>query len=476
MKKNLIGAQVGAISFVDEGVDHVLDFLQKEAGVNSIFISALSWARGNAGRATMGYPDHGPQEADNLQGGAFFKPDSKYYGATFLKDFEAPDPLCKGFDILRDVIPAAKKRGMDTYIYYCETSRPDPKSRWIPGWVHVLEVDHLGRRGKIPCYNNPQYVSWWRCVMEDYCNNHDLTGLMWGLERKSALLAVLDGESATCFCEHCMEKAHKKNIDGERAKEGYAKLYQYVKDCKNNVEMPDGYLATFVRTIFQYPEILQWEKMWYESHVGLAKEIYGVGKWLSPEKHFGLGVWQITETFSFWLRAQYQYADFKECADFIKPILYNIPAGPRFKDHVLNRQKNVFKDYESAALLTQALYPALGLKQPPFEKLDQEGFSTEYIQNAIKRIRKGVDDTMPVFAGIPSGVPTGPGKVESQPNDIIAAVKATFECGGKGVVLSRNFSEANLDNMRACKTAIDQMGLDVTSERTDADGKESSVY
>jgi len=477
MKRNVVGAQIGAISFVDEGVEPVLDFLQKEAGVNTLYISALSWARGNAGRGSMGYPDHGPHEPDHLQGGAFFEPDPKYYGATFLKEFRAPDPLYKGFDTLRDVIPAAKARGMETYIYYCETSRPDPKSRWVPGWPHILEVDHLGRRGKIPCYNNPEYQIWWRSVMEDYCNSHDLNGLMWGLERKSAVSAVLDGEAATCFCEHCMEKAHKKNIDGERAKEGYAKLYAYVKACKAGTEMPDGYFANFLRILMRYPEIMQWEKMWYESHTGLAKDVYGTGKWLSPEKSFGLGVWQVTETFSFWLRSMYDYSDFIECADFIKPILYNIPASSRIRGYLEGRNKTVFKDYDSMHGLVEAIYPILGLKgQPEYEKLNDEGFSTQYIQNAVTRIRKGVNDTMPVFAGIPTGVPTGDGIVEACPADITAAVKATFEAGGKGVILSRNYSEANLDNMRACKKAIEELGLDTDACVGAGAGSGKSVY
>ena len=274
-----------------------------------------------------------------------------------------------------------------------------------------------------------------------------------------------------------MEKAHKKNIDGERAKEGYTKLYNYVKACKAGGEMPDGYLANFVRILMRYPEIMQWEKMWYESHIGLAKEIYGTGKWLSPEKSFGLGIWQVTETFSFWLRSMYDYSDFIECADFIKPILYNIPASSRIRAHIEGRQKTVFRDFDSLHALTEALYPILGLKgQPEYEKLNDVGFSTDYIQNAVKRIRKGVKDTMPVFAGIPTGVPTGEGIVEATPADITDAVKATFEAGGKGVILSRNYSEANLDNMRACKKAIDEMGLDTESKVGEGSGSEKSVY
>lgn len=465
MKKNVTGAQVGSISFVDEGVEHTLDYLHDKAKVNSLFISAISWARGNAGRASEGFPDHGPQEDDNLQGGAFFKPDPVYYEGSLIKHFEAPDPLYKGFDTLRDVIPKAKERNMDTYIYYCETSRPNPKSLWVPGWVHILEVDHMGRRGKIPCYNNPNYTHWWRSCVEDICKNHDVAGILWNLERKSGLVAVLDGEAPSCFCEHCMAKAFRKGIDGYRAKEGYTKLYDYVQSCKAGKEMPDGFLATFVRILMRYPEILQWENMWYESHLALAKEVYGVGKWIAPEKSFGIGIWQFTESFSFWMRSMYDYADFKGCADFFKPILYNIPAGPRFKAYVEGRNKTIFKDFESLGLLIDALYPVLGLHdQPKAENLDLNGFTPEYIGNAIQRIGKATDFQIPIFPGIPTGVPTGADQISSSPEDIKKAVKCAYKYGAKGVVSARNYSEAPLANMEAFGEAITELGLDIESE------------
>ncbi len=110
MTEPFVGIQIGAISFVDEGVEPVLDRLQETAGVNALLISALSWSIGNAGRAAYGFPDHGVQELDHLQGGAFFEPDEDYYQATFHKQFKAPDPLYEGFDTLADVIPAARTR------------------------------------------------------------------------------------------------------------------------------------------------------------------------------------------------------------------------------------------------------------------------------------------------------------------------------------------------------------------------------
>src|SRR6516225_4947870 len=62
----MIGIQVGAVSFVDEGVEQVLDILRDKAAVNTIFLAAFTYGRGLAGRQIPGqpFPDHGPQESD----------------------------------------------------------------------------------------------------------------------------------------------------------------------------------------------------------------------------------------------------------------------------------------------------------------------------------------------------------------------------------------------------------------------------
>ncbi|MGV2434592.1 MAG UNVERIFIED_CONTAM: hypothetical protein LVT10_06655 [Anaerolineae bacterium] len=96
MTETFVRIQIGAISFIDEGVEPVLDLLQEQAGVNALMISALSWSRGNAGRALYGFPDHGEADPDHLQGGAFYEPNPDYYTATFHKQFKAPDPLSTG--------------------------------------------------------------------------------------------------------------------------------------------------------------------------------------------------------------------------------------------------------------------------------------------------------------------------------------------------------------------------------------------
>src|SRR5215472_15555473 len=73
----MIGIQVGAVSFVDEGTENVLNVLQERASVNTLFLAVFTYGRGIAGRQIPGQPlpDHGKQEYDlNFHGGNFATP------------------------------------------------------------------------------------------------------------------------------------------------------------------------------------------------------------------------------------------------------------------------------------------------------------------------------------------------------------------------------------------------------------------
>src|SRR2546429_2369827 len=68
-QQKVIGIQAGAVSFVDEGVDQVLDVFQQQGNVNTIFLATFTYGRGIAGRQVPGQPlpDHGKQEYDEKQ-------------------------------------------------------------------------------------------------------------------------------------------------------------------------------------------------------------------------------------------------------------------------------------------------------------------------------------------------------------------------------------------------------------------------
>jgi hypothetical protein len=121
----MIGIQIGAISFVDEGVNQVLDILQERGQVNTLFISSFTYDGGTGGRQVKSrpLPDHGRREYDNFHGGNFATPHPEFYSKTVFKDTKAPDH--GGLDIFETVIPEAKKRGMRVYAWNYNIFRTD---------------------------------------------------------------------------------------------------------------------------------------------------------------------------------------------------------------------------------------------------------------------------------------------------------------------------------------------------------------
>ena len=230
----MIGIQVGAISFVDEGTEKVLDVLQERAGVNTLFLAVFTYGRGIAGRQIPGYPlpDHGKQEYDlNYHGGNFATPHPQYYKNTVIKPEHAPDH--GDLDILAEVLPAAKKRGMKVICWMEDVFRPD-----LPNIEQVQERDLYGRNMETLCVNNPNYRNFFTGLVEDFARSYDIDGIMWGSERQGALSDSLgathdtppiDPGNVTCFCEFCLRKAKDRGINADRARQGFLELEKFVR-------------------------------------------------------------------------------------------------------------------------------------------------------------------------------------------------------------------------------------------------------
>src|SRR5436309_2529884 len=81
--RKMIGIQIGAVSFLDEGTERVLDILQERGAVNALFLATFTYGRGIGGRQVPGqpFPDHGKQESDEafFHGGNYATPHSKFY-------------------------------------------------------------------------------------------------------------------------------------------------------------------------------------------------------------------------------------------------------------------------------------------------------------------------------------------------------------------------------------------------------------
>src|SRR6266550_4314360 len=209
----MVGIQVGAVSFVDEGTDKVLDGFQEMAAINTLFLATFTYGRGIAGRQLRGQPlpDHGKQEYDdNFRGGNFATPHPQYYRHTSIAPEKAPDH--PGYDVIADVLPAAHRRGMKVICWFEDVFRRD-----VPGFDQAAEIDLHDKPTALTCHRNPNARNFWLGLAEDYLRSYDVDGLMWGSERQGPLdnaLGASHGSSSAggviaCFCPHCLAAAHR---------------------------------------------------------------------------------------------------------------------------------------------------------------------------------------------------------------------------------------------------------------------------
>ncbi len=454
----LVGIQVGAISFVDEGVTGVLEQLQRLASVNAVFVATQSFDRGVQGRQVPGrrWPGHGPQEPDHHAGGSYVTQHPEFYAGTVLKPFPAADREVAGYDVLAEVLPEAGRRGIKVYSFLLENTHSG-LTRAVPNWPKVLQVDAWGRADSYACVRNPDYVAWWLSVIEDQVKSYELDGLMFGSERGGPLGNVLgngglarDG-SPYCFCDYCLRAGLDRGIDPARAREGYLALYRLAR----GEDDPDGDrgLVAFLRLLLSYPEILAWERLWHDGYQALQQRIYGTVKFLAPAVQVGWHVWH-HNSFSPLYRAEMSFGPMAAYSDFIKPVLYDVCAGYRIHHHITQVAHGVFRGTDPQVLYD--LYrQALGYDEAAaFGDLPARGLSADYVRRETARTVSAVAGQAAVYPGLDAGVSTPEHVRQVVPGDISASVAAALGAGADGVILSRKYSEMRLGTLAAAGDAL----------------------
>ena len=458
-----IGIQVGAISFVDEGTEKVLDILQERGSVNTLFLAVFTYGRGIAGRQIPGQPlpDHGKQEYDlNFHGGNFATPHPEFYKNTVLKDTRAPDH--GNLDILAEVLPAAKKRGMKVICWLEDVFRTD-----LPDIGKVQERDLYGRNAETLCVNNPDYRNFLTGLVEDYSRSYDIDGIMWGSERQGALCDSLgathdtppvDPDKVTCFCEFCQKKAKERGINPERAKQGFLELEKFVRASRSGKRPVDGYYVQFWRLLLRYPELAAWEMLWTDSLRETYAAIYKTVKTAKPSLPVGWHIWH-NNSFNPIYRAEQDLHELSNYSDFIKVVMYNNCGGERMGLYADNAGSTLYADLTKQGLL-DFNYAVMGFKENSYDQIPHTGLSADYVYRETKRALEGVAGTKTlIWPGIDIDIPTEPNHSKCTRKSVKAAVQAAFRAGAPGVILSRKYSEMRLDDLSGAGDANRELKL-----------------
>jgi hypothetical protein len=448
----MIGIQIGAVSFLDEGTDRVLDLLQERGAVNALFVAAFTYGRGIGGRQVPGQPlpDHGKQEYDSTyHGGNFATPHAQFYARTTLKQTKAPDH--GDYDVLADVLPKARQRGMKVHAWYEDQFRDD-----LPGVAALREIDWQGRPANTLCALHPDYREFLMGLTADFCASYELDGVMWGSERQGPLWNALgakvgagDPSRVTCFCEHHQRAARERGIDVARAKAGFAALDKFVRSARADQRPADGYFVAFWRLLLDYPEILAWEKLWTDAKHAVYADVFRTAKQTRPGVQVGFHIWHVN-SFSPFFRAEQNYAELAKVSDYLKIVLYNNCGGPRYAGYIDNVAHTIFHDLpKDEVLRINNAWLGYG-DEAPLEKLPADGLSADYVARETKRALAGVAGTpCQIYPGIDIDIPTGAGEKKTSPDDVYASTAAALKAGAPGVLFSRKYSEMKLANLAA---------------------------
>ncbi len=461
-RRPYIAIQVPPYAFVDEGTDKVLDILQEKAYVNTVWAYTYTYGhhriRRNEG---IPLPDHGVYEFEKeYNGGAFFDYDQKYFANTILKEFRSPD--YKGINIISEVLPKVKKRGMD-FVAWDYNNADDTIPARMPNYSKVVEVDVYGRRTDAACFNNENYRNFLFGKIESYLRMYPgIDAIAWGCERQGPLLNMIGGgwtkPAITCFCSDCLALGRQRGISTERARRGYIELAKLFEAASKDQRPLDGYFISFWRLLLEYPEILAWEKLWTDSYHDVRSQIFGLAKAISPAKPVG---WHIMHNMALspFYRAEEDYSETRTYADFLKPAIYNNSGSPRMAEALDRLHATVLHDAKPQDFLP-LYYKIMNFgNEPPYDKLRTAGLSADYVYRETKRAIAGTGGEVAIYSGIDIDIPTRPNEKHTTPDDVRKAVKAAFDAGAEGVVLSRRYSEMKLANLAGAGQGLKEAGV-----------------
>jgi hypothetical protein len=464
-----VGIQISPISFVDEGVDAVLDTLQNRCGVNVLMIGTISWLGLKVGRrishALEGWPDHGVPAPYTMEGGSYLKSKPQFFTGTFIKEFRSKDKEIGDTDILDLVIPKAKARGMKVIPEFMEplfkyAGHGSAAEVKIPNMPQCLEIDLEGRYAGEPCTSNADYRKWWHGIVEDHARNYDIDGIMWCNERNSPLDRMMQGQAPGCFCPHCRREAMERGIDVERVKLAFREVWDFFRKCREKGStFVDGAFVEFLRVLLRNPEALVWERFWLERSKDLDRELYGIVKWCNPKLSFGLNVWNRNH-FNPIRKAQWGWEEQTGWADWVKPITYQHQSGEVFAKEMGFFASTVLKDYGPEEFIP-AMYRVLGLNEAPWGEVIQKGMDPDtYVFGQCQDAVRGVNGKAKVYMGIGVDAPrVRADQAVCTPDIVYRSVHATYRAGGEGVVYSPNYAGMNLSNLDGGARALEELGI-----------------
>ena len=187
------------------------------------------------------------------------------------------------------------------------------------------------------------------------------------------------------------------------------------------------------------------------------KGMYDTIKVVKPSAEVG---WHIDHQPSSWdivYRAEMSYEEMAPYSDFIKLILYHAVLGGRIRSWYLERfQRTILSELtlEQSLDLYYGFFGYDRNTEPKVDDLARLGFSPNYVYRETRRSVASANGKSRIYSGIGFDVPGSP---PDDPEKIYEATLKAFEAGANGIVVSREYEEMRVPNLRAVGRAVRQL-------------------
>ena len=460
--ETFVGIQMGAHTMLDQGIERTLDLIQETAAVNALFVYSHAYAGGLNKSAEVLANDHGVPARDNRDRRlplVWVKSHDAFYQNTSLRHQQVDSSYeYADRDLFKELVEPCRKRGIKLYARVLEGTG---LGRTITDFSKVVTRDINDRPTTVACWNHPDYIAFWSDTMEDLFRSYELDGIQWGAERQGPLMNVIlpwNNNPPTCFCEFCRARGKAHGIDAERARKGYEELYNFVQGQMAGQPKPaDGVFVGFLRVMIRYPEILSWEYQYRLAREEILQAMYKRVKSVKPAAQVG---WHVDHQPSSWdivYRAELSYAEMAPYSDFIKFIAYHDVLAPRIRNWYLARfQRTILSEVplEDSLDLYYELFGYDKNAEPKLEELTRKGFSPDYVYRETKRSVASAAGKTKIYPGIGFDVPGSP---PADPEKIYEATIKAFDAGASGIVVSREYEEMRVPNLKAVGRAVREL-------------------
>jgi len=462
---NLVGIQMGPHTMLDEGIEHTLDLCQETASIDTVFTYCYSY--GGDVRKPLAWlaTDHGVPVIDQRTRklpNVWVRQHEQYWKNTSLRHPKVDSTFAyHDRDLFAEMVKPLRARKMKVYPRILEAG-----GRGIENFSKVVTVNVYGKPTTTGCWNHPEYKAFWNATVEDLFRSYDVDGFQWGAERASPLTNVIQNgneNSATCFCQYCRARGKAHGIDAERARKGFEDLLVYVQGMRAETLKPaDGAAAAFLRILMRYPEVLAWDYQYRLAREEIMKGMYDTIKAIKPSAPVGWHVDHWATSMDMVARAAMSYAEMAPWSDYLKVVVYHAVTAPRTRGWVANDQKSVL----SQLTLPEALdlhYELFGYDKRVEARADEpiKGGTPDYVYRETKRSVASAEGKTKIYPGIGFNLPpagTPPNVPTDDPETIYQCVMKAYQAGANGIVVSREYEELTVPNLRAVGRAVRELG------------------